>query len=89
MIKKRPRRTKEQIEMDNTITEMTNTPEGINSTITEEEEWISDLEDRMVKISSTKQNKEKRIKTNEESLRDIWGNIQTIGVPEEEEREEA
>ena len=34
--------------MNNTITEMKNTLEHINSTITEAEEWISDLENRMV-----------------------------------------
>ena len=44
--------------MNNTITEMKNTLEGINSTITEEEEWISDLEDRMVEFTDTGKNKE-------------------------------
>ena len=39
-----------------------NTLEGINSRITEAEEWISDLEDRMVEITAAKQNTEKRIK---------------------------
>ena len=39
----RPRRTKEQIEMNNTL-------EGINSRITEAEEWINDLGDRMLEI---------------------------------------
>ena len=38
------------------------------------------------------QNKEKRMKRNEESLRDLWDNIKCtniriIGVPEEEEKE--
>ena len=33
-----------QTEMNNTITEMKNTLEGIDSRITEAEEWISDLE---------------------------------------------
>ena len=58
---------KEQTQMHNTITEMKNTLEGINSRITEEEEWISDLEDRKVEFIATEQNKEKRIKTNEEA----------------------
>ena len=35
--------------MNNTITKMKNTLEGINSKITEVEEWISDLEDRIKK----------------------------------------
>ena len=37
-----------QTVMNNTITEIKNTLEGINSRITEAEEWISELEDRMV-----------------------------------------
>ena len=41
---------------------MNNTLEGISSRITEVEEWISDLEDRMVKITATKQNIEKRMR---------------------------
>ena len=32
---------------------MNNTLEGINSRITEAEEWISDLDDRMVEITAT------------------------------------
>ena len=39
-----------------------NNKSGISSRITEVEEWISDLEDRMVKIIATKQNVEKRMK---------------------------
>ena len=46
--------------MNNIITEMTNTLEGINSRINEAEEWISDLEDRLVEITATEQNKEKK-----------------------------
>ena len=34
--------------MNNTITEMKSTLEGINTRITQAEEWISDLKDRMV-----------------------------------------
>ena len=49
-----------QTEMNNTITEMKNTLEGINSRITQAEEQISDLEDRMVEITATEQNKEKK-----------------------------
>ena len=43
--------------MNNTITEMKNTLEGINSRITEAEEWISDLEERMVEIAVSEQRK--------------------------------
>ena len=77
--------------MNNTITEMKNTLEGINRT-TEAEERISDLEDGMVEFTAAEQTKEKRMKRNEDSLRDLWGNIKrnnihVIGVPEGEERE--
>ena len=46
--------------MNNRITEMKNTLEGINSRITEAEERISDLEDRMVEFTATEQNKAKK-----------------------------
>ena len=78
--------------MNNTITEMKTTLEGINSRRTAAEERITDLENRMVEFTAVEQNKEKRMKRNEESLRDIWDNIKCnnihiIGVPEGEERE--
>ena len=78
--------------MNNTITEMKTTVEGISSRITEAEERISDLEDRMVEFTAAEQNKEKRMKRNEDSLRDLGNNIKhnnihIIGVPEGEERE--
>ena len=50
-----------QTEMNNTITEMKITLEGINSRITEAER-ISNLEDRMVEFTAAEQNKEKRMK---------------------------
>ena len=40
--------------MNNTITKMKNILEGINSRISEIEEWISNLEDRMVRIIAMK-----------------------------------
>ena len=43
--------------MNNTIIEMKNTLEGINSRITEAEEWISDLKDRMVEFTAMEQKK--------------------------------
>ena len=78
--------------MNNTITEMKNTLEGISSRKTEAEECISDLEDRMAEFTAMEQNKEKRLKRNEDSLGDLWDNIKhnnicIIGVPEGEERE--
>ena len=39
---------------------MKNTLEGINNRITEAEEWVSDLEDRMVEFTAVEQNTEKK-----------------------------
>ena len=74
-------------ETNNTITKIQNTLGWINSRISEEEEWISELADKMVEIHSEEQNKVKRMKRTEDSLRDLRDNIkctniQIIGVPE-------
>ena len=65
--------------------------QGINSRISEAEERIGELKDKMVEITSEEQNKVKRMKRTEDSLRDFWNNIictniQIIGDPEEEEK---
>ena len=60
-----------QTMMNNTINDIKNSLEGINSTMTEAEEWISDLEDKTVKITTTEQNKEKIMKIIEDSLRPL------------------
>ena len=78
--------------MNNKITEMKNTLEGINSRITEAEERISDLEAEWQNSLLRNRIKEKRMKRNEGSIRDLWDNIKRnniliIGVPEGEERE--
>ena len=77
--------------MNNTINDIKNSLEGINSRITEAEKWISDLDDKIVEITTREQNKEKRMKRTEDSLRDLCDNIKRtniriIGVPEEEEK---
>ena len=66
-------------ETNNTITEIKNTLEGINSRISEAER-ISELEDKMVEITSEEQNKVKRIKGTEDSLRDLWDNIKHTNI---------
>ena len=81
--------TKDLEELKNKQTEMNNTLERISSTITEAEEQINDLEDRMMEITGAKQNIEKRMQRNEDSLRDLWNNIKhtnihIIGFPEED-----
>ena len=79
--------------MQNTITEIKNSLEAANSRIQEAEEWISKVEDRLVEISDEEQKREKKLKRNEESLRELGDNVKRtnihfIGVPEGEEREE-
>ena len=79
--------------MQNTITEIKNSLEVANSRMQETEEQISEVEDKLVEITDAEQKREKRLKTNEESLIELWDNIKStniciIGVPEGEEREE-
>ena len=82
---------KSQSIMNNAINEIKNTLEGTNRRKMEAEDRISEVEDRMVEINETWRKKEKRIKRNEDNLRDIWDNvkcpnIRIIGVPEEEDK---
>ena len=77
--------------MNNAINEIKNTPEGTSSRITEIEDRICEVEDKMVEINEAERRKEKRIKRNEDNLRDLWNNvkcpnIRIIGVPEEEDK---
>ena len=66
------------------------TLEGVNSRLRDMEECISDPEDRIMEINQSE--KSKRKFKNENSLRDLWDNINCtniyiIEVPKEEERE--
>ena len=84
--------TKDLKELKNKQAELKNTLGGIHSRKTDAEEWINDLDDRMVEIIAIEQNIEKIMKRNEDSLRDLWDNIKCInihilGVPEGGERE--
>ena len=77
--------------MNTAINEIKNTLEGTNSRITEAEDSISEVEDRMVEMNESERKKEKRIKRNEDNLRDLWDNVKRpniliIGVPEEEDK---
>ena len=83
--------TKDLQELKNKQREMNNTQEGIHSRITEAEERINNLEGRMVEVTAAEQNIEKRMKRNENSLKDLWDNIKhknicIIGSQKERER---
>ena len=82
---------KSQSIMNNTINETRNTLEGTKSQITKAEDRISEVEDRMVEINEAERKKGKRMKRNENNLRDLWDNvkhpnIQIIRVPEEDDK---
>ena len=85
---------KSQYTMNNAINEIKNTLEATNSRIMEAEDSISEIKDKMVEISESERKKEKRIKRNDDNLRDlqdnmnirIYSNIQIIRVPEEEDK---
>ena len=78
--------------MNNAINEIKkNTLEGTNSRIMEAEDRMHEVEDRMVEINEAERRKEKRIKRNEDKLRDFWDNvkclnIRILGVPEEDKK---
>ena len=57
------------------LLKLKNTLEGINNRISEAEEQIGELEDKIVEITSEEQNKIKRMKRTEDSLKDLWNNI--------------
>ena len=62
-----------QIMKKNKINQNKNSLEGINSRITEAEEQISELEDRMLEITAMEQNTEKRLKRNEDESQRALG----------------
>ena len=61
--------------MNNAVTEIKSTLEGTTCRITEAEDSISEVKDRMVEINEAERKKEKRIKRNEDNLRDLWDNV--------------
>ena len=73
--------------MNNAITEIKSTLEGANSRTTEAEDRISEVEDRTVEINEADRKKEKRMKRNEDNIRDLCNNvkhpnIRILSVPE-------
>ena len=87
---------KSQSIMNNAINEIKNNLEGTNeSRIMKVKYRISEVEDRMVEINEIerKKGKKKRIKRNEDNLRDLWDNVKCpnihiIRVPEEDKKKD-
>ena len=71
---------KSQLKMNNAINEIKITLEGTMSRITEIEDRISEVEDKMVEINEAERKKEKRIKRNEDNLRDLWDNVKRPNI---------
>ena len=59
---------------------MKNRLEGINSRIIDAEEKSSELEQKVMEITSAEQNKDKRMKINEDSLRNFWDNVKCTSI---------
>ena len=66
--------------MNNAITEIKSTLEGTNRRITEAKDRISKVEDRLVEINEAERKKEKRIKRNEDNLRDLWDTVKCPNI---------
>ena len=62
------------------INEIKNTLGGTKSRIMEGEDRISEVEDRMVEVNEAERKKEKRIKRNEDNLRDLWENVKCPNI---------
>ena len=61
--------------MNNAVNEIKKNSGGNKQLNKEAEGRISEIEDRMVEINESERKKEKRIKRNEDNLKDLWGNV--------------
>ena len=70
-----------QTKIKNTLTEMKNTLENkkIKSSLNDIEEWISEVEDKVMEITAPEQ-KKKKLKGPEDSLRELWDNIKHTNI---------
>src|SRR3712207_5722538 len=79
--------------MKNTMEEIKKNLDSLNSRVDNIEDRISNLEDRNIAMLQTEEERELRLKRNEETLRELSDsirrcNIRIIGVPEGEEKEQ-
>ena len=84
---------KNQEEIKNTISKIKYTLEGITCRLGEAEDQISELEDKVEWNTQVEQLHKKRLQIYEDSLRELQdnmkhNNIQIIGIPEGEEKEQ-
>ena len=84
------RRSQEKLE--NSFAEIQTELKAIKRRMNNAEEWISDLEYRIMEISQSGQQTENQMKKYKSNIRDLWDNIKQanlcrIGIPEGEEAE--
>ena len=84
----------ELMELKNTIRELHEACTSFNSRIDQTEERISEVKDQLNEIRWETKIREKRAKTNEQSLQEMWDyvkrpNLCLIGVPESDEENES
>ena len=72
--------------MNNAITEIKITLERTNSRITEAEDGISEVGDRKVEINEAERKEEKKMKRNEDNLRDFWDNVKCPNMLSQKEK---
>uniref|UniRef100_A0A9L0TSW0 LINE-1 retrotransposable element ORF1 protein n=1 Tax=Equus caballus TaxID=9796 RepID=A0A9L0TSW0_HORSE len=82
----------ELLEMKNTMDQIKQNTDSLNARVDNLEEQISIIEDRQAEWRQTEEERELRIKKNEENLREIMDsmrskNIRIIGIPENMEKE--
>uniref|UniRef100_A0A9L0R8N8 L1 transposable element RRM domain-containing protein n=1 Tax=Equus caballus TaxID=9796 RepID=A0A9L0R8N8_HORSE len=82
----------EILEMKNTIEEIKKNLDALNSRAYNMEERISNLEDGNIELLQAEEEREARLKRNEETLRELSDtirrcNVRIIGIPEGEEKE--
>ena len=66
---------KSKLKMNNAINEIKNTLEGTMS-----KDRKSEVEDKTVEINEAERKKEKRIKRNEDNIRDLWDNVKCTKI---------
>ena len=81
-----------QAEIKHRLTEMQSKWNALTAWVTEVEERVGDIGDKLTERKEAEEKREKQLKAHEERLREIndsWRrkNIHLIGVPEEAERE--
>ena len=79
--------------MNNKMSEIKNTLEGVTSRLDETQDRISELENKVEKNTQNEQGMEKRLRKNEEGLREMQDNmkrknIHIIEIPEQQEEEQ-